>query len=114
MLVDPAAAPPRALGAGLRRRSRVATRPGGAGARHLGPGACPYPGSGWANHSCALTSDNRAWCWGSNEYGQLGIGDLTPWPRTPVPVATELRFVLIRASYDFTCAVTTSPHTPAE
>ena len=59
-----------------------------------------------ANHSCALTSDNRAWCWGSNDNGQLGIGDHTSWPRTPVPVATELRFVLIRASYDFTCGLT--------
>ncbi len=28
---------------------------------------------GW-RHSCALGSDHRAWCWGSNEFGELGDG----------------------------------------
>lgn len=29
------------------------------------------------NHSCALTESGEVYCWGSNLYGQLGIGDST-------------------------------------
>jgi hypothetical protein len=30
--------------------------------------------SGWA-HSCVVDSVGQAWCWGKNEYGQLGCAD---------------------------------------
>ena len=25
-------------------------------------------------HTCAVKKDSSLWCWGGNEYGQLGIG----------------------------------------
>ena len=36
------------------------------------------------NHTCALASDDQAYCWGNNANGQLGNGT---WTNSPVPVA---------------------------
>lgn len=39
-----------------------------------------------AMHTCALTQDGAVWCWGNNEFGQLG--DDTLVRKTPGPVLT--------------------------
>ena len=75
-------------------------------------------------HNCGLTSDGRAYCWGMNDYGQLGTGSLTgpqvcehdahpQFGRTncspvPVPVAGSLRFSRISAGFYHTCALSTT------
>jgi alpha-tubulin suppressor-like RCC1 family protein len=33
--------------------------------------------SAGARHTCALRLDQTLWCWGSNVFGQLGLGDVT-------------------------------------
>jgi alpha-tubulin suppressor-like RCC1 family protein len=71
-------------------------------------------------HTCALVTDGTAYCWGSNEFGQLGIvNDTTtcrrddrpiPCRRQPVAVAGGLKFQKIRAGGLHTCALTLDSH----
>jgi hypothetical protein len=58
-------------------------------------------------HTCAVTPENRAYCWGENWAGQLGNGTGTS-SNKPVPVAGGLRFLQVSAGGSFTCGITTS------
>lgn len=60
-----------------------------------------------AGHSCGLTQDNKVWCWGRNDLGQLGDG--TQANRlAPVPVAGGLSFTQLSLGSFHTCGVTTN------
>ena len=61
--------------------------------------------SAGTSHTCGLTADSLAYCWGGNGAGQLGDGTHTE-RLTPVRVAGGLRFVQISAGGAHTCAVT--------
>ena len=57
-------------------------------------------------HTCGVRyTDNRAFCWGSNSYGQLGDGTVME-RRTPVAVAGTLRFRDVSVGIGHTCGVT--------
>ncbi|HEX6574628.1 MAG TPA: Ig-like domain-containing protein [Gemmatimonadaceae bacterium] len=56
-------------------------------------------------HTCALTADGTAFCWGRNNFGQLGNGT-TGSADVPVPVATGSKFTWISAGGDHSCGVT--------
>ena len=57
------------------------------------------------NHVCALLADGRAFCWGWNQRGQLGV-DMTREETTePVAVKTRLRFTTLDAGGAHTCGV---------
>jgi alpha-tubulin suppressor-like RCC1 family protein len=47
------------------------------------------------NHSCGVTTDNRAYCWGNNSFNR------------PVAAATNLQFLEVRAGLSYTCGLTT-------
>jgi hypothetical protein len=56
-------------------------------------------------HACALAAGSgEAFCWGDNDYGQLGTGDSTISPE-PVAVATSLRFAAITTGTTHTCGL---------
>jgi alpha-tubulin suppressor-like RCC1 family protein len=58
-------------------------------------------------HTCGVTTDGFAYCWGSNGYGELGEGDTTFQP-SPVAVAGGLRFASVSAGMIHSCGLTTS------
>jgi alpha-tubulin suppressor-like RCC1 family protein len=59
------------------------------------------------DHSCGLRSDGAAYCWGNNDFGELGDGSLTS-RLTPVSVSGGYVFTQIVAGADHTCGLTTT------
>jgi alpha-tubulin suppressor-like RCC1 family protein len=55
-----------------------------------------------AYHTCAVTTSDRAFCWGNGSRGELGNGQSNPsfWPRA---VAGTLSFHRVSAGYEHTC-----------
>jgi alpha-tubulin suppressor-like RCC1 family protein len=66
-------------------------------------------------HACGVASDGSAWCWGANQFGELGIPpEDSPFPCSsrpcalrPVAVSGGLRFRQVDAGAQFTCGLTT-------
>lgn len=60
-----------------------------------------------SSHTCGVTANGSAYCWGNNDAGQLGIGNLS---RDSVPrlVTGGLTFAQVSAGVSHTCGVTTA------
>jgi alpha-tubulin suppressor-like RCC1 family protein len=58
-------------------------------------------------HSCGITTNGDAYCWGSNDSGRLGIGTTDAQSLVPVAVTGGLRFRSIDVG-DHSCGVTTA------
>jgi alpha-tubulin suppressor-like RCC1 family protein len=58
-------------------------------------------------HTCGVTTDNRAFCWGLNKYGQIGDSSTAFRRLKPSRVAPTRQFRQVDAGADFTCAVAT-------
>lgn len=63
--------------------------------------------SAGSDHTCALTSGGRAYCWGLNYLGQLGNGTEED-SLSPTPVSGNHTFVAIAAGDIGSCALTAS------
>ena len=60
------------------------------------------------SHTCALTARGTAYCWGDNNYGQLGDGTTTDSDENgPQAVIGGLKFARIAVGDGHTCAITT-------
>ena len=79
------------------------------GARTVVVATEPFPFASIAsgdNHTCGLTANGTAFCWGVNYQGQLGDG--TTFSRNaPVAIGGGLRFETITAGSNHTCAIST-------
>jgi hypothetical protein len=62
---------------------------------------------GWS-HACGVTGTGAAYCWGSNDVGELGNGDTTTMQWTPAAVAGGLKFTALAAGGNRTCGLTSS------
>ena len=60
-----------------------------------------------ADHTCGVTYEGRAYCWGSGSRGRLGNGGVEDSSR-PVEVAGNLTFRMISAGGGHTCGIATS------
>ena len=58
-------------------------------------------------HTCALAVDGRAFCWGDNQWGQLGDGTARS-RSTPTMVSGDHRFASLSAGAAHTCGATTA------
>jgi alpha-tubulin suppressor-like RCC1 family protein len=68
------------------------------------PSRCFFPC--WAQRG--LTASGAAWCWGSNQFGNLGLGTQDTEPHsTPVHAASGLTFSVIAPGLRRTCGLTT-------
>jgi len=57
--------------------------------------------------ACGLVHDGRVFCWGANEWGQLGIEPVDPYVSTvPVPVSGWIAFTSISAGSTHVCGLT--------
>jgi len=65
--------------------------------------------SAGVSHTCGVTTDDRAYCWGYNFAGQLGNGESGSDAQSsrPVAVSGTLRFRSVSAGAFFTCGLTT-------
>jgi len=64
-------------------------------------------------HICMLTTAGEAWCWGSNEYGQLGaattqrcMSENLDCSSAPVRVSGGIAFASLTADHNVTCGLT--------
>ncbi len=77
----------------------VSAAPAGAGVRSI---------AGGASHTCAVTSDGRGWCWGSNLLSQSGGDGLIPPDfLNPRPLSTSVRFSQVTAGLSHGCGLAT-------
>jgi alpha-tubulin suppressor-like RCC1 family protein len=57
---------------------------------------------------CAITMAGKAYCWGSNQFGQIGDNGNTGLRLVPTAVAGGHVFIQIDAGFQHTCAVTST------
>jgi alpha-tubulin suppressor-like RCC1 family protein len=59
------------------------------------------------DHVCALKTDGTVWCWGANNYGQIGTGSASPTQYdNPAQVSGITNAVDIATALDISCAIT--------
>lgn len=83
-----------------------------------GPNYAPSPVAGarsytaitaGGNHACAIDTGGTAWCWGRDNWGQVGDGPASQANKdAPVRVADDRSYSPISAGTSFTCALETT------
>ena len=61
--------------------------------------------SAHSNSACAVGQSGQVYCWGLNDYGQLGDGSTRSSP-IPIPIRSERRFVIVDIGGGGACGLT--------
>jgi alpha-tubulin suppressor-like RCC1 family protein len=75
------------------------------------PSAAGNPDMRWKSvsvgmtHSCAIDQNDKMWCWGGNEHGQLGFGDVGGLQDTPKEVVGNHTWTQVSAGSNHTCGL---------
>lgn len=57
-------------------------------------------------HACGISTTGRTYCWGSNDYGELGNGDNSQFPRAfPTRIATTVKMKQVTTGANHACAL---------
>jgi alpha-tubulin suppressor-like RCC1 family protein len=68
-----------------------------------------YHFSAGTSHTCAVDNSNQIWCWGNNQYGQLGIGKdynyYQTYYRFPRQVTSVGKVKGVSVGYSSTCVI---------
>jgi len=91
-----------ALGCGEDAQSPTAPEPGPALATTAAQALAFRQMSAGGNHTCGVTTDDRAYCWGFNFAGQVGDGTTTD-RYFPTAVLGGLRFRHVSVGLDHSC-----------
>lgn len=74
---------------------------------HAAPGGGPWNSvTGGDEHTCGVRADHTLWCWGDNEAGGLGVGDLVDRV-VPTQVGTDANWASVSAGFFHTCGTRT-------
>lgn len=57
-----------------------------------------------ANFSCGIRGDRSLWCWGMNNFRQLGAGSTSAFSATPLRVGSSFDWDTVSSSYSHSCA----------
>ena len=60
-----------------------------------------------SEHTCGLTAEGQALCWGLNAGGELGIGEVSAYVAEPVAVAGSHTFEALTTWWYSSCGLTT-------
>ena len=72
----------------------------------LGSGRRIRAVSAGTDHSCAIPDDGSLWCWGHNQYGQIGDGSTDPRPSpTPVNLGEDRTAKAVSTGNGHSCAI---------
>jgi alpha-tubulin suppressor-like RCC1 family protein len=63
---------------------------------------------GYGDHTLAVKTNGTLWAWGSNTWGQLGIGSSGSAQLTPVQVGSDTNWSYVHAGYDRSFALKTN------
>jgi len=58
-------------------------------------------------HTCAVKTTGELYCWGSDDYGQMGLGTNPNFYLAPTKVGSDLDWNEVADGYGFTCATKT-------